>query len=149
MSRFDIMPALAEDAMESWTWTNDSEIPDNCFIIIKNPLNSKRIKTFKRTIDANFINKYNKNNSTNNIKADSNISYLIMNEYYRKHLHLEKNKIVELQISKASFLQRVFVIHWFHPNPTVQYANRATITSIIIGIIALLITVYSIYLTFP
>lgn len=144
MRKFYIMPALAADAMESWIWTDDSEIPENCFIIIKNPLNSKRIKTFKRTIDGNFIKTYNQSEFTNDIKTNNNVNYLILNEYYRKSLHLGKNDVVELQISKASLLQKIIIIHWLHPNPTVQYANRATITSIIIGIIALLITVYSI-----
>lgn len=146
MTTYNIKPTIAEEALESWVWTNDTSIPGKGFIIIKNPINGKKIKTFKRTLDDNFVKLYNQHN-TSLINLANTTKYLIINEYFRDLLEVKKNEDIKLEIIKASNCQKIFLIHWNHPNPTVQFANRATLISIIIGIIALLLTIYSIYIT--
>jgi hypothetical protein len=138
---YNIKPTIAEEALESWVWTNDTSVPSKGFIIIKNPTNGKKIKTFKRTIDDNFVLLYNQHN-TNQIDINKPITYLIINEYFRDTLGVRKNEEIELEISKANIFHKLFLIHWCHPNPTVQFANRAMVISIIIGAIALLLTIY-------
>ncbi|MBK8154672.1 MAG: hypothetical protein IPK61_17605 [Saprospiraceae bacterium] len=146
MTTFNIKPTIAEEAMESWVWTNDASISSKGFIVIKNPTNGNKIKTFKRTIDDNFVKIYNQHN-TNKIEINSDKTYLILNEYYRDILGLDKNIDIKLAVTKATFLEKIFLVHWTHPNPTVQFANRATLVSILIGIVALILTIYSIYIT--
>lgn len=142
MTKFIIKPTISEESLESWIWTNNESVPKG-FILIKNPQNSKCIKTYKRTLDENFENIYNeKNTSKINIKKFD--AYLIINEFYRDVLGIEKHEEVELIISKASLFQKIFLIHWTHPNPTIQFANRATIMSIIFALIALIVTLLSI-----
>ncbi|HTB31276.1 MAG TPA: hypothetical protein VK808_04570, partial [Bacteroidia bacterium] len=115
----------------------DAKVPSNCFIVIKNPQNNKKIKTFKRTIDENFVNNYNQKKKTIEIDSSDGKTYLIINEFFRNALGIKKHEEVELEIKKASSWQKIFIIHWTHPNPTVQYANRATIVSLILAVIAL------------
>lgn len=89
------------------------------------------------------------------IENSETTNYLVINEYYRELLEIPKNKIIELKITEANSWEKMFLIHWTHPNPTVQFANRATLISIILGILsillgilALVLTIYSIYITF-
>lgn len=146
MKKYVIKPTLAHESLESWVWTNDNDVILNSLIVIENPTNNKKIITFKRTIDNNFVTIYNQANTIPIILEGSKI-YLILNEYYRNQLKLNKNSEIDLIISKANFLDKVFAMALAHPNPTVQFANRSAIFSIVIGIIALVLTIYSIYIT--
>ena len=143
-NKYLIKAALSQDALESWVWSNDTNITSRGFIIIENTSSNKKIKTFKRTIDENFINLYNKADTK---KISSQDHIIIMNEYLRDRLGVKQNECFDLRIKSAGFLDKLFFIHLDHPNPTVQYANRATIASCILAIIALVLTVYSIYIT--
>lgn len=146
MNKYTIRPTVSEEALESWIWTNDDCVSSKGFVVIRNLENKKTIKTFKRTLDENFEKIYNERN-TFKIDLNSGKLYLVINEYYRTILGVEKHQEIDLQIGIAKWYQRLFRIHWSHPNPTVQFANRATLMSIIIGAIALLLTFYSIYIT--
>lgn len=146
MPIYYILPTIAEESLESWIWTNDNKISSNGFILIKNPINNKTIRTFKRTLDNNFVSYYRKHN-TNPIDLNDGRCYLILNEYFRNLLNVKKNETVELEISESSFIHNLLLTHWYHPNPVIQFANRATIFSILMGILALTLTIYSIYLT--
>ncbi|HZK94129.1 MAG TPA: hypothetical protein VFC67_07970 [Prolixibacteraceae bacterium] len=148
MTTYYIKPSAAEEALESWIWTNDTNVSGKGFIVVKNPKNGKKIKTFKRTLDGDFVRLYNDKHNTSNIVSENSVMYLVINEYYREILGIQKNTSIELDLSKANLCQKLFLIHWNHPNPSVQFANRATFISIIIGAIALLLTLYSIYMTF-
>jgi hypothetical protein len=144
MKEYKILPALKEDALEAWVWMNDSQIPQNIYLIIKNKQYRKSIKTFKRTIDLNYQNNYNARENTYKIDIQSSHNYIVMNEYYREKLGVNKNCNEYLLIKKANLFQVLFKIPLLHPNPVVQYANRSTIVALIIGIIALILTIYSI-----
>jgi hypothetical protein len=147
MKKYTIRPSISEEALDSWIWTNDECLTSKGFIVIKNPKNKKSIKTFKRTLDENFEKIYN-DRHTYKINLSSGNKYLVINEYFRNILGIEKQQELELEIVSASFLQELFKIHWTHPNPTVRIANRATVASILISIVALALTIYSICLTF-
>ena len=95
MTTYNIKPTIAEEALESWVWTNDTKVQSKGFIVIKNPTNGKKIKTFKRNIDDNFVLSYNKHN-TNQIDINKPITYLIINEYFRDILSVKKNENVVL-----------------------------------------------------
>lgn len=154
MANYYIKPTIAEESLEFWIWTDNEDISINGFITIENPKNNKKIKTYKRFLDKNYIEYYNSRPGTSNIVNTESTHYLVINEYYRTILGIPKNENVELNINKASWWDKISLIHWTHPNPTIQFANRATIlsailgiASIILGIIALVLTVYSIYIT--
>lgn len=148
MKEFIIKPAIFEDAIEPWIWSNDNEISRNKFIIIKNMANKKSIRTFKRTVDKNFITLYNNRQCNNNkIDLEDKKLYLFMNEYFRFRLGVEKHQTVELETKNATFCDKIFKMHCSHPHPTVQYANRVTIWAFFISVIAVLLTVYSIVLS--
>ena len=70
---------------------------------------------------------------------------MIINEFYRDVLNIQKHDEVDLLIYKANIFHKLFLIHWAHPNPTIQFANRVTIVSLLFAIIALIITVLSVF----
>lgn len=144
--RYEIKAALSTDAMESWIWSNDPDITSRGFIIIKNSINGNKLKAFKRSIDANYIRMYNQANTVSIVDQSNNL-ILIMNEYQRNRLSVTQNNSFELSIKPASTWDKLFRIHLYHPNPTVQYANRATILSCILAVVALILTIYSLILT--
>ena len=146
MKKYTIRPSISEEALDSWIWTNDESLTFKGFIVIKNPVNKKSIRTFKRTLDKNYEKIYN-DRGTCEINLNSDTKYLVINEYFRDVLGIEKHQEVELEIKRAKFCEKIF-IHWTHPNPTVQIAFRASTISILISLIALALTIYSICLTF-
>lgn len=146
MNLYQIRPTFSEESLESWIWTNDAD--DNGFIIVKNICNRKKIKTFKRTIDENVMKRFNENQtSSNRIDLNDGKHYMIINEYYRKQLNINKNEEYLLNVRKATFIDKIFIIPWTHPNQTVQFGNKATIWALLIGLIALLLTIYSLLIT--
>ncbi|GEM_PF-3566001 len=147
MIKYTIRPSISEEALDSWIWTNDESLTFKGFIVIKNPANRKHIIAFKRSLDENFVKIYN-DRYTNKINLKSDTKYLVINEFFRDALGIEKHQELELEIARASFLRKLFIIHWTHPNPTIQIAYRATTTSILISILALALTIFSICLTF-
>ena len=93
LTKFKILPTVTEESLESWIWASHINIP-NGFIIIKNPENSKSVKTFKRTIDKNFERIYNEKN-TCKIDIAKNNNYLIINEFYRNVLKIRKHDEID------------------------------------------------------
>jgi hypothetical protein len=108
--KYTIRPTIAEESLESWIWTNAENISENGFITIK--YNGKKIKTFKRTLDENFAETYNDKKKTTKVNLTDGKSYIVMNEYYRKRLSIEKNKDYELEIKKASWVDQIFIIQY-------------------------------------
>lgn len=143
---FIIRPTLAEESLEGWIWTNETSVQGNGFIILKNPNNGKSIKTFRRSIDLNFQNFYNERPHTNSINISEG-TFLIINEFYRNILEIPRTGNLTLEIRKANCLEILLKSHFTHPNPTVQFANRMTIASIILAILSLVLTIYSLYMT--
>lgn len=144
---FTIKAALFNESLEAWVWTNDNSFENNNFIIIRNSVKNKSIKTFKRTIDANFVKYYNSQLNTSSINIINGKTYLILNEFYRKQLDVNTNDEVNLEIKHQSKYTIWNRFNWVHPNPTIQYANKANLLSLILGLIALLMTIYSLYVT--
>jgi hypothetical protein len=144
---FNIRPTISEESLEGWVWTNEISVRTRGFIIIENPANGKSIKTFCRAIDGNFQTLYNEKPHTNSIDISTG-TFLIINEFYRNLLEIPRTGNVILNIKQANWWQMLTKSHWTHPNPTVQFANRLTIISVILGILALALTIYSVCLTF-
>lgn len=103
---FIIKPTLAEEALESWIWTNDRSVASTT-IIVRNPTAKKKIIIYKRTMDENFVKLYNSHN-TNKIIFDNTTKYLVISEYFRDQLEIRKNEKIELEIFKANIFQRLF-----------------------------------------
>jgi len=144
MSNYNVIPTFWDETLESWVWLNDNT--ENGFVVIENLNNGKRIKTYKRTIDNNVIDRINERSKTScivNFKDCKNL--LIINEYYRKKLGLNVGCINNLKIKNANCIERLLLIPWDHPNPIVQYANRSSLIAIILGLIALILTVVTLF----
>lgn len=140
---FKIFASMNIDSLEPWIWTN-FENNSKGYITIKNKSNGKKIKCYKRTIDDNFLKIYNELGE-GRISIDLNKGYyaIVMNEYYRNRLQIKTQEDCELSIEKSGWLELLF-LNWYHPNPQVQYGNRMSVFSILLGLIALIATIKSI-----
>jgi hypothetical protein len=139
--KYFIRPTLSGESLEPWVWVEDNSI--NGFIRIENLDNGKIIRTYKRTIDKNFVKVYNEKRTINFLKLNSNQLSLIINEYYRNKLGLEPNQHVNLVVKNEKWYYKIIRVHWGHPHPTVQYTNRVTIISFIVGIIGIALSILS------
>lgn len=130
LRNYSIKASTIEDALENWVWTNDETV--NGFIRINNPENNKSITVFKRTIDDNFISFYNSKKTINITNSDKPL--IVMNEYYRLQLEIDKNKDCKLEIKKASFFDKYFNSNWKHPNPSVSLSYKISFISLFISL---------------
>lgn len=136
---YRIFVSKKEEDFENWFWSNDKSIKG--FAKISNPLNKKSIVIYKRDIDDNYINDYNKRDSTNDIKIVE--LSIVLNEFYRKKLEIEKNQKLKLVIKNTSFVDKIFYSNWSHPNPTISMSYKINITSILLGLVSLILGVIS------
>jgi hypothetical protein len=141
---YKIYSSINTESLESWIWTNHDVTDFNNFIQIKNVSNGKTITCFKRTIDDNFLRLYNDDKNRIQITPDDDV--IIMNEYYRRKLEIETQKYYDLEIIKIKPYLRPFA-NWNHPNLQVQFVNRLTFVSILLGIISFLLGLISIIIT--
>jgi len=135
-NKYFILAALNEESLENWIWTNNESIPKG-FIKITNKESNKTIVVFKRTIDDNYELYYDSKN-TNKIK-NKNELLIIMNEFYRDEILIQKNNYANLNISKANWFDILFNSNWKHPNPSISLIFKITIISFILGIISIII----------
>lgn len=144
LKEYSIKASTVEDALENWIWTNDETF--DRYIKILNPKTNKSIVVFKRTIDPNFITFYNSKNTTREI--DPKKLVIVINEYYRKQLGINKNEDYKLIISEAHFFEKVFNSNWEHPNPSVSLSYKINIISFTLGIVSILLGIVSLIITF-
>lgn len=140
--KYRIFASLSEDSLAGYIWSNDISIESNVYIVIENPHNKSRIKCFKRTIDDNFTRRYNDSGRCNLSDKEQSI---IINEYFRKKLGIITQNEYELIIRKANIFDKLFLLHLSHPDPNVQFANRATILSMILGLISFILSILPFY----
>ena len=129
--KFKILASMYSESMEGWIWTNYNKPCTNGYILIKNPLNGKKVKCFKRMVDPNFLKRYNEDGKRCKINEGEDV--IVMNEYYRNKLEITTKSEHELILKKICFLQYPF-LNWSHPNPQVQFPNRATLIAMILAI---------------
>jgi hypothetical protein len=151
VKKYNIRAALAEEALDAWVWSNvtvpeNEDVPKKKYVMIRNPDKKKKIITYKRVIDPNFINRYNKK-GRNKIISEEGKLYLVISECYRELLDIQPGEEIELEISPLNCIhnwRQIWLPHWIHPNPTMQCANRASWIAIIIGILSIIIGILSI-----
>ena len=136
-NKYLVKPSTIEDSLENWVWIND--ITKNDFIKILNTKSKKSVIVYKRTIDDNFINFYNSKKTVN--ITDLGLPTIVINEYYRNVLSIEKNCLYELEIRKASFFEKFFNSNWTHPNPTVSLSYKLSIVSLIFGVLLSIVSI--------
>ncbi|MBK6991194.1 MAG: hypothetical protein IPH34_04945 [Chitinophagaceae bacterium] len=140
--KYTVRPSLYSEALESWVWLSNNNLSG--FIKITNSSNNKTVYTYKRNFDDNFIKKYN--DSDNTFKINNKENYIILNEYYREKLQVEKHNDVQLLIKKQNWVDIFFKNNWNNPNPLIQNTVRVSVISLFIGLIALLLTVFQFFI---
>ena len=135
--------ALAEDINNPFVWF--SELPCNSREIVKitNKNTSKSIWCEVVKASGNFIERYNRNPRTNEIKED--IPFIVLNEWYREKLGLNKNETanIEIKVSKMPLFFRQIQASYIHPDNTVRLAVDLAFVSVALGAIGLLLGIIS------
>lgn len=144
---FKVYPSLHIESKEGWIWL---EVPQDYmenFITIKN--NNKAITCMLRTIDDNFIKIY-KNNTGFDLANDKG-QVIIISEYYRNKLNINKRDSLELEVYYPTCFEKYISVYWGHPNPFISVGIKLGFISILLGIISLrsdILTLFEILLRF-
>lgn len=137
-----VLASLKTDSMEGWGWISESLINENGYYEIEN-LNGNKTICYLRVIDANFIKNYEKGDT---FKLKETDSILILNEYYRFKTGINNtNELTNIKITKCNWLKRNFVFELSHPNPYVRQNGKLTIISILLGLISIILTIYTLW----
>ena len=137
-----VLASLKTDSMEGWGWISESLINENGYYEIEN-INGNKTICYLRVIDANFIKNYGKGDT---FKLKETDSVLILNEYYRFKTGINNtNELTNIKITKCNWLKRNFVFELSHPNPYVRQNGKLTIISILLGLISIILTIYTLW----
>jgi hypothetical protein len=124
--------------MEGWGWINEELISKNGFYRI---ITEKgKITIYLRTIDKNFVEKYKESKRKVNLSESKNT--LVINEYYRTRLGIQETGTrITAKIKKCGFVKRNLLWNFTHPNPYVRHSSYMTLFSLIVGFVALIVTI--------
>lgn len=118
---YKIYPTLYSEIRKGTVWSEDKI--DTNLVKIKNLVNDKTIIVAHRQIDPNFKRFYKESKYTKDIKRESeNEKCLVIDEFYRKKLKLNKNKIEYLEIKPIQKCKFFYNLKYLssHPNEVVQ-----------------------------
>ncbi|MCG7964958.1 MAG: hypothetical protein JAY63_00020 [Candidatus Thiodiazotropha taylori] len=135
--------ALAEDIHNPFVWL--SELPCDSREIVKltNKSTSKSIWCEVVMASDNFIERYNRNPRTNEIKKDT--PFIVVNAWYREKLGLSKNESanIQIEVSKMPLFIKQLMASYIHPDNTVRLAVDLAFVSLVLGAIGLLLGIIS------
>ncbi|SKC32545.1 hypothetical protein CZ809_02061 [Photobacterium piscicola] len=136
---FKIKAARSEDIMQAFVWvTNTSGFDKFQIVKIKNLSNKKIIWVTLLHADQSFIKNYNNKEIRNTISITSDEQCLIISEWYRDLLEIEKNKIHKLDIKQYSIgCIKSLLMSKYHPDTTVRLSATLGLFSIVLGIIGI------------
>ncbi|MFH1537219.1 MAG: hypothetical protein ABID45_04475 [Patescibacteria group bacterium] len=136
--KYNILPAFWEEGNEGWIWINrQGAISSHDSISIKRKEEKIKLYTIVRIIDFNVKKKW-LDRHEDLVLADNSI---IMSAYYRSKLNLEIGEEVELCIAKVRYqwLAKIFIFAFYHPNDVIKVSAWLGITSVVLGILSILI----------
>jgi hypothetical protein len=148
---------LHEESNEGWVWIPKGIdcIETRDFIIIKRRGCKSLIRCQARIIDENFSNfykkrleEYNKDRKSKSVDLwyeikENNQLPIVMNDYYRKLLHLKTQEECVLEISKADYCYQKILAFLHHPNDVVKIATYMALISITLSTLSFLPVVIS------
>jgi hypothetical protein len=132
--KFTIRASLKSDIRTSKIWSSEP-ITTN-LVKIKNK--RKSIIVSHRRIDDNFINDYNTSDNTIDISLQDDI--LILDEYYRKLLGVDKNTTIMLNMIpiKWYYLRSNLLYLLKHPDDSIRIATYLALFSILFDVVPLI-----------
>lgn len=139
--KIKILASIKTDAMEGWGWIKSSVVKENGFYKIHNIINKKHATCYLRIIDDNYIGDYNPRSKTLKIKEEDKV--LVLNEYYRKKIGLNKNETYEIDFSKIRWYHLSRLFDFSHPNPYIRQSGRLAFVSLLLAILGIVLAILS------
>ena len=134
-----VRASTSENINSGFIWgVGFSDIRHKDIICLRNPSNNHKIWVEYLSGDDNFYHSYNERKKT--IKIDPNEKTLILSEYYRKKLGLEKGDDIPVDITICNIIPDILkspLAAVYHPDPTVRLAIFLGFVSIGMGLISL------------
>jgi hypothetical protein len=141
---YTVYAASAEEAGEGWIWFSNPDFRTRTLIRVEGPDKTRSIRCEARTLDQNFVNRYNAKRSGDPQMALADLADAVfMSEWYRNALGgfattRRSGKTVRLRITRAS-------VPWFcdlraacdHPSVSVRLGVRLGVLGVWLGGIAL------------
>jgi hypothetical protein len=132
---YKVYAALKDDINSGWVWVGGFDGTQRSIIKIKNEENGKSVYCEFLKIDENFKKQYVKGNT---IQIENEQNAIIVNEWYRTKLDVNKNTDVSLSISTENHLIAKFMACIEHPQIVVRLATWLGVVSIALGIIGII-----------
>ena len=144
MAKFTIYAALREDMNEGWVWLGGhNHLPNRSIIKLTNSKTSRhvfceicKIEDKKDGKDGNFIRSYNRK-CGGRVPISDEKSALVISEWYRKRLGVEKDADVEIDVTAYRHFGRIRAC-LCHPQNVVRVATWLGIIGVILGILPLI-----------
>ncbi len=138
-NKYIIKAALSEDINSSYIWFSSLPCSSREIVKIINTNTAKTVWCEVIVADDNYIKRYNQNPKTKDINKD--IPFIVMNEWYREKLGLNKNIYCEIKIKSlwipASIRQLYASLA--HPDNTVRLAAYLAFISVGLGVAGLIL----------
>lgn len=144
MKNYKILASQKEDINSPSIWILDKDIDSRvlCKISVDK---GNSVWVDVQTIDDNFINNYNGNPNTLNIKEKE--PTIVINEWYRKKLNIKTKTYYDIKIcpNKCGFLYpiRQMQAALQHPDNSVRICADLTMISVVLGLIGLALGIIS------
>lgn len=139
-----IYAALREDAQQGWVWLQNSNLPARSIIKITSPNNCKSIYCEALQIDENFLDYYNSNPKTIEIKDPQNA--LVISGWYRAALgDIPTKSEVNLCIRPCNCLWGKFKACTNHPQVVIRVAAWLGAIGLFLGLIGIVLGTLSLY----
>jgi hypothetical protein len=138
-NKYIIRVALSEDINTPFIWFSSLPCDSREIAKITNIDKSQSVWCEVVTAIENFIERYNRNQRTININADT--PFIVINEWYREKLCLIKNtqSNIEINISRKPHFIKQLLASYKHPDNTVRLAADLAFVSVFLGAIGLIL----------
>ena len=101
MKTLRIYASIHEESEAGYVWIHKSQLPKTAknrpIVRLKSKMTGKSVYCEARTIDANFLNHYSQD-SRLTITNERQKSALVISEWYRDKLGIEKNRDFEIEV---------------------------------------------------
>ncbi|MDA0125997.1 MULTISPECIES: hypothetical protein [Vibrio] len=123
-----------EDIGAPYIWGVGFDYPHKEIIRIKNPVSGRKVWVEFMFGDENFRKSYNERKTRT---INSNEQTLIISQWYREIIEVNKNESIELEVKKSRLPLwiKTMLAARKHPDSTVRLATYLAVLSVVLGVI--------------
>jgi len=140
VSKWRVLPSLHEESKEGWVWASSLQAMTVPHVLIRNPVNDRRLVCEQPLIDSNFRRVYNQPPRTS-LPDTGNV--VALNAYYRERLGLQYSgpDPLDLEISPSRGPIAGLREGVAHPNSAIRTATWLGTLSLTLGALSVAIAI--------